>query len=164
MSKKLSAYNAHMKRYLGAHMKKGMPKAARKAVFKAGAAAWRAGGHAVRKVKKVAKGTWAKAHGTSRSTPKKGGHKMGHRIARFGMPSLVGLALTLFALVKFGIWDALIQLKDGNWQGAAKTITGRFNLGNVLAVVMPAVAVTVARGVTGPVNLATYGRYRLRVY
>lgn len=158
MSKK-NPYMMHMTTYLRAHMKKGLGKAQRKAIFKAGVAAWKAGGRAVGKVRKVAKGTWAKTHKSPSTKTKNGGHRM-----KFGMPSMVGLALTLYALVKFGIWDALMQLKDGNWQGAAQTIVSRFNLGNVLAVTMPAVAVTVARGVTGPVNLATFGRYKLRVY
>lgn len=86
-------------------------------------------------------------------------------VRRFGMPSLAGLGLGLYAMNNFGVFAALDKMKSGDIMGAAGEITSRAtNLNTYVGPVLGTVALGMVRQMVPSRPICKFGRFGIRVF
>ena len=86
-------------------------------------------------------------------------------IRRFGMPSLAGLGLGMYAAKQFGVFDALTQLMAGNLTGAAGTIASRAtNINTYVGPILGTIALGMVRQMVPSRPVCKFGRFGIRVF
>ena len=81
---------------------------------------------------------------------------------KWTVPSIAGGVLLLAAARRFGWGTAMSQAMTGNYTGALSTLTNNANVGNLIPIAAGGIALTVARGIVGPVPLTKVGKWQLR--